>query len=307
MAEVYVGVKNWDEVNWYLQEGYFIGNPNGITFPGYFTLQFDLDDEEKVAALKKLVINARRRGIKITTDSDVALMKIGISIEQMDNPDVQSMLRVLSNGVAHEEPKEEHEEPKISKAGEALEERREQLRKCNAFFLAVANELKETHQIFGSALKVWGSACLIPKGTESQLNYYSKPINSLRVACNWNWRASIKRCHEEHYIQCNTPDLPWCRKRENDGMASKPIWGNMVGYFGDDHKYHCVYGEKFNRATKTWEWVEGDPKEVARMMLDKAIKMEAEKALQESMKANVPVTDEEADAAIEAEVQIDEI
>lgn len=306
MAEVYVGVNNWEEVNWYLREGYLIGNPNGITFPGFFTLVFDLDKNEQIDALKKLVLNAREKGIRVTTDSNVALMKIGLPIEPTDAPNGDNLLKILANGNARVD-NSDAKDAEISKAGEVLNERREQLKKCNAFFLKVADELKETHQIVGSALKVWGSACLIPKGSESQLSYYNKPVNSLRVACNWNWKASIKRCKEERFIQCNTPDLPWCRKRESEGMASKPIWGNMVGYFDDDHRYHCVYGEKFNRETKTWEWVESDPKEVSKMMLDKAIKMEAEKALQESMKANVPITDVEADAAIEAEVQIDEV
>ena len=306
MAEVYVGVNNWEEVNWYLREGYLIGNPNGITFPGFFTLVFDLDKNEQIDALKKLVLNAREKGIRVTTDSNVALMKIGLPIEPTDAPNGDNLLKILANGNARVDDSDA-KDAEISKAGEVLNERREQLKKCNAFFLKVADELKETHQIVGSALKVWGSACLIPKGSESQLSYYNKPVNSLRVACNWNWKASIKRCKEERFIQCNTPDLPWCRKRESEGMASKPIWGNMVGYFDDDHRYHCVYGEKFNRETKTWEWVESDPKEVSKMMLDKAIKMEAEKALQESMKANVPITDVEADAAIEAEVQIDEV
>ena len=306
MAEVYVGVNNWEEVNWYLQEGYLIGNPNGITFPGFFTLNFDLEKNDQVDSLKKLVLNARAKGIKVTTNSDLALMKIGLPIEQSEDPNVENLLRVLANGIARvDDP--DVKDAEISKAGEVLNERREQLKKCNAFFLKVADELKETHQIVGSALKVWGSACLIPKGSESQLSYYSKPVNSLRVACNWNWKASIKRCKEERFIQCNTPDLPWCRKRESEGMASKPIWGNMVGYFDDDHRYHCVYGEKFNRETKTWEWVESDPKEVSRMMLDKAIKMEAEKALNAAMSVEKPVTDEEADEDIQAEVQIDEV
>lgn len=306
MANVYVGVNNWDEVNWYLQEGYAIRNPNGLTFPGYFTLGFDLEDREQCDALRKLTISARQNGIRMTTDDPATLMRIMMPVENPDDPNV----RVLSYGIQEapeEAPTADENTGEVSKAGEKLDERREQLKKCNAFFMAVANELKETHRIIGSSLKVWGSACLIPKGTEEQVSYYGKPLNSLRVACNWNWRAALKRCKDEKFIQCVTPDLPWCRKREAEGMASKPIWGNMVGYFDRDQKYHCVYGEKFNRETRTWEWVEGDPKLMAQVMKEEQRKLDAEKALQESLKVAETATDEELEAAMNAEVQIDEL
>ena len=64
------------------------------------------------------------------------------------------------------------------------------------------------------------------------------------------------------YIQCETDDLPRAKKRIGEGLASKPINAVSVGYFGEDQKYHVIYGEKFDRKTKTWSWVEADPKEV---------------------------------------------
>ena len=318
MAEVYVGINNWDDVNWYLKEGYFIGNPHGISFPGYFTLKFDLIMDDRIAALKKLVINAREKGIRITTDNDQALMKIGLPLEETENgiPDI----RLLSNGKARknaatpvdtieEDIPEEKPEDNVSKAGEQLDERREQLRKCNAFFLRVANELKDTHRIIGSSAQ-WGSACLVPIGREDEVSYYGKPVNSLRVACNWNWRAALKRCKEEKLIQCNTPDLPWCKKREAPGMASKPIWGNMVGYFDEDKKYHCVYGEKFDRETKTWSWYEEDFDALVNRMKEKAEEMAIAQVREEAVAFSEPITPEEVDAAwndMSEGVQLDEI
>ena len=288
MTTIYVEIKNWEDVNWYLQNGFYVANPNGIKFPGYFTLRFDLESEEQRKVLRSLIISARDRGIKITTDDNTVLQKIGLFTEGMkDNMDNSNQENpVVGTAVSSEK--------KVSKAGESLEERREQLKKCNEFFLKVADELKDTHVILGSATGVWGSACLVLKGTENQVSYYGKPINSLRVACNWNWHASLKRCDKPDYIQCLTKDLPWAKKRPSDNpeLASPPIWGNMVGLFGPDKRYHCVYGERFNRKTKTWEWVEGDVQELV-------------KKLRESIEPKA--TEDISDEVMKEEVHLDEL
>lgn len=308
MAEVYIGINNWDDVNWYLQEGYFIGNPHGISFPGYFTLKFNLDMDDQVKALKKLVISARKKGIKVTTDDKMALAKIALPIEMPDDPlaDVEGILKVLCNGIPRKNEEEKEDESADNKEQENTpEDRRKQLEKCNAFFLKVANKLTDTHRIIGSSVK-WGSACLVPNGLENQVSYYGKPINSLRVACNWNWRASLKRCKDEKYIQCNTEDLPWCRRREVPEMASKPIWGNMVGYFDKDQKYHCVYGERFNRKTREWDWVEGDVDELVAKMKAVSEQMEIEHIVKQAE----AMDEKEVDAVwngLMAEVGIDEV
>ena len=106
------------------------------------------------------------------------------------------------------------------------------------------------------------SKCLIPTGTKDQLTYHGKPPHSFRVAYEWNWYANLNKDCRVDYIQCETDDLPRAKKRIGEGLASKQINAVSVGYFGDDQKYHVIYGEKFDRKTKTWSWVEADPKEV---------------------------------------------
>ena len=147
---------------------------------------------------------------------------------------------------------------------------KEQLNTCMSFFNAVAEMLKDTHVVVHSKSKKWPSMCLVKKGQEHQVTYYGKPVNSLRVAPNWNWRAGLDRCSNEKYIQCVTPDLPFARKRTKDHpeWSTAPIFGNMVGYFDTDNKYHCVFGEKYDFENKKWIWEENIPSAVAKMILD---------------------------------------
>ena len=145
---------------------------------------------------------------------------------------------------------------------------KQQFEKCVEFFNQVAKELEDTHVVIVGKSKKWPNMFLVEKGQERQVNYYGKPVNSLRVATNWNWRAGLDRCSNRNYIQCVTPDLPFARRRpeEHPEWSSLPILGNMVGYFDTDNKYHCVYGEKYNREDKSWMWVENMPKRVALMI-----------------------------------------
>ena len=153
---------------------------------------------------------------------------------------------------------------------------KEQFEKCVTFFNAVADELKETHTVIQGKSKKTKSACLVKKGKENEVSYYGKPINSLRVAINWNWRAGLDRCSNPKYIQCVTPDLPYCRHRpkEHPEWASPPVYGNMIGYFDTDNKYHCIFGEKYDHETKTWSWVDNSPHNVAMMILQRDAKLE---------------------------------
>ena len=139
----------------------------------------------------------------------------------------------------------------------------EKAEKCKAFFERLREELKETHTAIGSCNKD-SSVYLVPKGTEDQVTYTGKPQNSFRISDHWNWKASLKKQPVEGYVQCFTRDLPCYRKRPEEGKASSPIWGWQVGYFGEDRVYHIVYGERFDRKTKIWDWVEADPAAVAK-------------------------------------------
>ena len=106
------------------------------------------------------------------------------------------------------------------------------------------------------------SAYLIPKGTISDLSYSNKPAKSFRVSDHWNWYSNLKKNPDPHYIQCYSVDLPRAKKRNEPGKASTPIQAAQVGYFDEDNKYHAVFGEIFDRKTKTWDWLEADPEDV---------------------------------------------
>lgn len=288
-SKVYVGMSNYDDVNWYLQEGYFVANPNELMLPGYFTLEFDLNEKADRDKASKLIYDAREKGIKMTTDDGQMLRRLNFYPEKLEN------VRILSTGhMAEGMPGEwdsiygysgeaDYEGIDLKVPEDILipapttEERKLQLKRCSLFLIKVAEELKDTHEIVPSSNKTWGSACLIPIGTINELNYEGKPVNSLRVACNWNWRASLKHCPNERMIQCLTDDMPWCRKRKGEGLASSPVWGNMVGYYGADRKYHCVYGEKYDRASGKWSWVDGDVHAVAQKMREEQQKILAQR------------------------------
>ena len=148
---------------------------------------------------------------------------------------------------------------------------KKQLDTCTMFFNAVAELLKDTHVVVPSKSKKWPSACLVKKGEEHLVTYYGKPVNSLRVGPNWNWRAGLDRCSNANYIQCVTPDLPFAKKRskENPEWSTQPIFGNMVGYFDTDNKYHCLFGEMYDFNDKKWVWVENIPSLVAELIREK--------------------------------------
>lgn len=148
---------------------------------------------------------------------------------------------------------------------EKLKLRIAQQEKCVAFFKELTAALSDSHVRFGSCNNDC-SAYLIPIGTESQVTYHSKPNNSFRVSDHWNWYANVKKCPKEHYIQCYTRDMPWTKPRIEPGKPSKPIYGSAVAYFNKDGLYEVVYGEKFDRKTRTWCWVENSIEDVIAKM-----------------------------------------
>ena len=153
---------------------------------------------------------------------------------------------------------------------------KQQLDNCYRFFDAVADELKDTHVVIESKSKKLPCKYLVKKGQEKQVSYYGKPVNSLRVGSNWNWRAGLDRCANASYIQCVTPDLPYAKRRsqEHPTWSTHPIYGNMVALFDTDNKYHCVFGEKFDFDDNKWVWVENVPQFVAKMIREKDAELE---------------------------------
>lgn len=135
---------------------------------------------------------------------------------------------------------------------------------CTKFFNELSSILYGSYEVIESCNQDF-SRYLVPIGTSDQVTYYGKPMKSFRISDHWNWFSNLKKCNDPHYVQCRSFDMPWCRKRE-DGcpMATKPRFGIQVCIHLDDG-YHHVFGDKFDRKTKTWSWIESTPEEVVKM------------------------------------------
>ena len=137
---------------------------------------------------------------------------------------------------------------------------------CTEFFNKLTDALKETYEEVASCNKDI-TKYLIPNGTISELSYTSKPEASFRFSDHWNWFSNTKKCPDAHYVQCFTKDAPWTKKRKAPGKASTPVYSISVCYFGPDNKYHCVFGEKLDRRTKTWSWVDRSVEDVIKEVI----------------------------------------
>ena len=144
--------------------------------------------------------------------------------------------------------------------------RAKKLAKCTDFMNCVAYLLKDSYEMLPSCNHDI-SQYLIPIGTKNELSYYEKPDRSLRFSDHWNWFASKKRCSDLTLVQCRSLDIPWVRKREEPEAATKPRYGIQVCIYDAKTKcYHHVYGDKFDRHTRKWTWIEADPVNLATKM-----------------------------------------
>ena len=154
------------------------------------------------------------------------------------------------------------EEKKIELGGD-YRTRREQMELCASFLYKLADILKEDYEVIGSCNRDQ-SCYLIPKGTEKEVTYYGKPLFSFRVSDHWNWYSNVKKCRKLDYIQCNSLDIPEAKERE-DERATEPIVGCQVAIQGTDGNYHHVFGEKYDRKTRSWSWIDSDPMDVCKV------------------------------------------
>lgn len=137
----------------------------------------------------------------------------------------------------------------------------EKMAKCTEFFNSLVSLLSETYTEMGSCNKDF-SRYLVPKGTEHLVTYYGKPSQSFRISDHWNWYSSINKCCQPKMIQCFSHDMPWPRMRNKfSEEATKPRFGIQVSFYGKDGLYHCVYGERYDRKTKEWSWIETNPED----------------------------------------------
>lgn len=141
--------------------------------------------------------------------------------------------------------------------------RTEKISLCNRFMDRVAYLLDPYFELMDSCNQDI-SRYLIPSGSRSEVSYYGKPDMSLRFSDHWNWFSSLKKCNDPNYVQCRSLDMPWVRKREDPEMATQPRYGIQVCiYEKATGCYHHVYGDKFNRHTRKWTWIETDPVRLA--------------------------------------------
>ena len=131
-------------------------------------------------------------------------------------------------------------------------DRKEMFAKCAEFFDGLCKMLSN-YEVVGSC-NADSSVYLIPKGTVDELSYYGKPVLSFRISDHWNWYSNIRKCSDPKMIQCFSVDMPWARKRNYADGPSKPVYGCQVAIYGSDHRYHHVYGERFDRKSGKWYW-----------------------------------------------------
>ena len=106
---------------------------------------------------------------------------------------------------------------------ELIKTEKEAFNECKVFFNELSALLSgEQYEVMRSCNND-KSLYLIPKGTIAQLSYNSKPADSYRYSDHWNWYANVNKCADPHYIQCYCVDMPWAKKRSEEGKPSKPI------------------------------------------------------------------------------------
>lgn len=126
--------------------------------------------------------------------------------------------------------------------------------KCLDFFYGLGVMLDKAYETKGSC-NMDMSQYLCPKGTTNQVTYNSKPEKSFRISDHWNWYSNMRKCPDKEYIQCYTDDLPAPKERCSDKGASIPIIGRCIALF-ENGAYHVVYGEKYDKETRRWSWIE---------------------------------------------------
>lgn len=142
---------------------------------------------------------------------------------------------------------------------------REKIRRCQYFFEELAKILNDDYEVVGSCIKDI-SMYLIPKGTETDISYYGKPDKSFRISDHWNWYANLNKCEKKHYIQCWSVDVPYPRDRKTETGPSEPRRAIQVAVIGKGGKYHAVYGEKWNKKHKRWDWLENTPEQIVSVL-----------------------------------------
>ena len=142
---------------------------------------------------------------------------------------------------------------------------------CEIYFNKLINALKDYNYDSVPSINSDCSEYLIPNGTINELTYKSKPAFSFRYSDHWNWFANIKKCENEKYVQCFSTDLPYTKLRRGPGLPSKPIFAISVMITDATGRYHCIYGETYDRKKREWGWKETPIEDVVRMVEERKV------------------------------------
>lgn len=140
----------------------------------------------------------------------------------------------------------------------------DKINKCRRFLFELEKTLDGKYELVRSCNQDI-SCYLIPIGTESEISYYGKPDKSFRFSDHWSWYSNHKKCKVDDYVQCYSYDAPKPNKRKGPGMASEPVNAIQVAAIGIDGQYHCVFGEKYDKKSKKWTWIENEAQDIAKM------------------------------------------
>lgn len=140
--------------------------------------------------------------------------------------------------------------------------------KCRDFYNKLIKALEGRYEVVASSNQDI-SSYLVPNNTSKQISYYGKPIGSFRFSDHWNWYSNTKKCTNPNYIQCYSVDIPWPNKRPGYSKASKPKRAMQIAFYGKDNKYHHVYGEKYDRKTKEWYFIDAKLEDVLKLVEEK--------------------------------------
>lgn len=137
----------------------------------------------------------------------------------------------------------------------------EKQEKCNQYFNSLYEMLKDSHDRRTNKTRDRRpDKYIFPKGTGDEITNVGKPANSFRYSNKWNfWKNGKGEMLDS--VQCYSEDFP---KAHTDSHGCGPqgsVLAYSVCFYGEDGRYHVVYGERYNRRTKKWDWVESDPED----------------------------------------------
>ena len=138
---------------------------------------------------------------------------------------------------------------------------KEKQEKCNQYFNGLYELLKDTHDRRTNKTRDRRpDKYIFPKGTGDEITNVGKPKDSFRYSNKWNFYKNGKG-EMLPEVQCYSEDFPHAH---TDSLGHGPqgsVLAYSVCFYGEDGRYHVVYGERYNRKTKKWDWVESDPED----------------------------------------------